>query len=394
MANDGGGGKAGDGEAEGDAAAPEQHGTEVAQENAAPPDGHDENEGARLLDEGAALIEKAFADAQKKLPRIYERFREAGMTGNNLRLRMLQLAEMEIEEELLIRAIFEDGPRPEDSLALVQSPSREPARQRLEIIKHSIVRWYRRHGLLKRLAYLLGWAAALLGPTIHYGGTWIGFVGVAIVAVVRLVAAWRDFDPKHIPILEENHEQRQLSLEGLLHTLQQWMREKPTKREIAQYQRRVLELINSYVRDHRSDMKQRKIFTNLLVQKGASVMVLARSEYNRKVPEFYTPDEVSFAWQALQTGEAQVTGNVYGDAPTTRVGKRYASILVLPVKFEHETVGVVSIDSEAKYHFDNVFHALQNELGPYVQLLAITLAADHPVPRNKDQDDGGQTADS
>jgi hypothetical protein len=140
-------------------------------------------------------------------------------------------------------------------------------------------------------------------------------------------------------------------------------------------------LIAGYVRDHRSRFGSREILANLLVGDGNGVVVVARSDGLRPVPQRYTREQCALVAQAFETGEAKITGDLYSDFPNTLPGKKYCSIVVLPVWFRGVVVGVVSNDSREKYHFHLDFDDLQVHLLPYVQLLAVGLSKLHDTDR-------------
>jgi GAF domain-containing protein len=146
----------------------------------------------------------------------------------------------------------------------------------------------------------------------------------------------------------------------------------------------VLHLIASYVRDHRSDLKGRRVFVNLLVRSAERIDVIARSDAKRPLPQSYGPEECSIACAAIDTGAPQVTGDVYRDAPKTKEGKPYKSILALPIILERQVLGAVSIDSKEPYHFEGHVEDLEVQLAPYVQLLAPTLVVAAAVAKDHD----------
>jgi hypothetical protein len=105
-------------------------------------------------------------------------------------------------------------------------------------------------------------------------------------------------------------------------------------------------------------------------------VVIGRSDGIRPVPQRYTREQCTLVARAIETGEPQITGDLYDDFPNTVPGKKYSSILVLPVWFRGGVVGAVSIDSQEKYHF-HLDYDLPVHLSPYVQLLAVGLPNAH-----------------
>lgn len=324
-------------------------------------------------------IKEMIASANARLPRVRSLLEKDGITGDLLDARVLQLAVMPYTEDAILSYLVD---KPPETTELATVEKQHPLwRRRAAIVKHSIIRWWNKERAINRLLYILGWGLALIGPTIQKGFTWSGITGIVIVAILRIRASLGDLDYKEKPVVDANQRRRQLKLEALIDRMQRWSLRKPrrklTSEELFDFRRDVLDLINSHVRDHRSDTKGTQIYTNLLVRRGGGVTVIARSDLVRPVPELYTPEECSLAWKTLTTGTPEYSGDIYKDAPRTRPGKRYNSVLVLPVKQADKILGAVSIDSEARYHFDSVFASLHAELAPYVQLLAIALAEDH-----------------
>jgi signal transduction protein with GAF and PtsI domain len=83
---------------------------------------------------------------------------------------------------------------------------------------------------------------------------------------------------------------------------------------------------------------------------------------------------------------------VYLDAPKTKQGKPYKSILALPIIFEKRVLGAVSIDSKESYHFEGHVDDLEVQLAPYVQLLAPTLARDVALAEQRHHDHANNSA--
>ena len=61
------------------------------------------------------------------------------------------------------------------------------------------------------------------------------------------------------------------------------------------------------------------------------MVVISRSDGVRPVPQTYARDQCILVARAIETGEAQLTGDLYVDFPETVPGKKYNSILVLAV---------------------------------------------------------------
>jgi transcriptional regulator with GAF, ATPase, and Fis domain len=141
---------------------------------------------------------------------------------------------------------------------------------------------------------------------------------------------------------------------------------------VREYQREVLWLIASYVRGYRFDKKGRIIFANLLVPDGDHLVVVARDREHRKPTARY-PRDGMIVDEVFQTGDATITGDLYIDYPATDRGKKYHSILVLPVRYNDRVLAAVSIDSSRKHDFDVGFRDLVECLQPYVALLGWTV---------------------
>ncbi|MEO8844578.1 MAG: GAF domain-containing protein [Kofleriaceae bacterium] len=274
------------------------------------------------------------------------------------------------------------GPVSDEELQLIISappPSlvaktKRHIRRELTIRWHQIVRAWSFEHPVKRLIYAVAylWLPVKAALRLGFGLHEIIAAGILIVAKGRKVLM--DFDPDHIKAIRRNYSERKLQLVSLLHTVQQWKLVEPNDREVLKFQTDALVLIASYIRDHRSDVKGKKLFANLLVKDGIEhVKVIARADNNRPIGQRYTRDECTLVWGAFESRSAQMTGNLQEAIPSTPLDKKYKSILTLPIIFRDEVVGVVSIDSEEKYHFDGYFEELPTHLGPYVQLLASSL---------------------
>lgn len=189
-------------------------------------------------------------------------------------------------------------------------------------------------------------------------------------AAVGLWKLIRELRPGHMELIQQNYLTRKLRLNALI---QDFQRQRVMRtEEIQRFRGETLALIASYVRDHRLDKKGTQIFANLLIEDGDDLLVVARDQPHRQASAKY-PKAKLLAWTALSSGIPQSTGDVYEDYPGTPEGKPYRSILVIPVRLGDRVVGVVSIDSSRRYHFELYADELVQGLTPFVSLLAWTL---------------------
>jgi hypothetical protein len=302
----------------------------------------------------------------RPLPRVEAALREAGYSDVERQEWLERLQGMhELEEDEMIALIREEHFAPATASYL---------QRQINIWRHELARWWNHRNPLIRLIYGVGWMSVLIGAAAKSGLSVFGYVSAGVVLLIKVWNAFKEFDPKHLPLLKRTGAERQLLLEKLLHTTQIWLAETPKTREVVDFQEDALHLVASYVRDHRSDLNRKKIFVNLLVREGDELVVIARSDPQRPIPQRYKAEECQLMWNAITTGVTQFTGDLYADCPKTPKGKPYRSVLAIPIKLDKRVVGGVSVDSAAKYHFDRYVDELQTELAPYVQLLAVTLA--------------------
>jgi hypothetical protein len=143
-----------------------------------------------------------------------------------------------------------------------------------------------------------------------------------------------------------------------------------------------LDLIVSYVRGHRSDLENIKIFASLMVEEGENLVVMHRdSDSNENLDAGPYLKKNMLAWRAMQESTPRVSGNIQKDFPGTPSGKRYKSVLCLPVLTDDKAdptktvaVGVVSVVSSEPYHFDTHENDLDTRLMPYMRLIALALS--------------------
>lgn len=224
-----------------------------------------------------------------------------------------------------------------------------------------------------------GWKAQLLQtvaqvvlvalPAIGMGWKY-GFYYTGAWALFWFYRSWAQSTPRALAMLNRNDAERQLQLGSLIEML---LRNDLAPAEVRAFQQRALQLIVSYVRDHRSDLSATEIFANLLVEDGVDMRVVARDRQHR-VTSLRHPKKDSIAWKAVSTGEIQFTGDVYHDYPTTLPGKPYRSILAIPVVLDGKVLGTVSIDSSREHHFDGAVDRMAQHLLPFVTLLSWTLS--------------------
>ena len=202
-----------------------------------------------------------------------------------------------------------------------------------------------------------------------------GAIYTAIWLIVAAAKAWRELSPRNLQMFQKNYLERKLTLYRLMQRLEG--SGEMTRTEVRDFQEHALRLIASYVRDYRADINGTQIFANLLVSQGDSLVVIARDQPHpgRSTPAA-SPKAHMLASRALETGQYQVTGDVYADFSQTPPGKPYSSILAIPVQHERACLGVVCIDSSRRYHFDLQAETLVKYIYPYVGMLAWTLKAD------------------
>lgn len=296
--------------------------------------------------------------------------REAGFDEAKIKMWLVRLLPIADQQALMtIAAPGEDVPVPVSA-----------SKRQLVIWRHQLSHWWNHRNPIVRLIYAGAWGTLLWGAVANSGlGVW-GILTGSIVVVMKLRFVLGERDPKHMPLFQRSLNERNLILQTLLERLQSWRTTRPTADAVREFQRDALRMIASLVRDHRSDLEGKRVFVNLLIRDGDEVVVIARAA-TRPVPVRYTREECSIAWHAFEKGVPHMTGDLYAEEKGTALGKKYNSVLALPVKFRDEVIGVVSIDSELHHHFHSYFDDFQNLLGPYVQLIASSLLEDHDRPQ-------------
>lgn len=245
-------------------------------------------------------------------------------------------------------------------------------RRQIAIFWNGIVAWALAPGWLTKLLLTAGSVGLLVWPIVKQGG-WKQPAGyICVWSLIAVWKAYRELSPKNMQLIQRNYLARKL----MVYRIVREMERAPlmSHAEVATYQQEVLHLIATYVRDHRADTKGIQIFANLLVEDGDCIRVVARDRLHRE-SSVLLPKRGSLAWAALKTGEPKLTGDVYADYPETATGKPYRSILVIPVRRGPKVLGVVSVDSARRYHFDREMKNLVEYLSPYVAFLAWTIEA-------------------
>ena len=330
------------------------------------------------LKQAVKEVEKELKDAEKDFvkqvlaakPELVQTLRDAGFDNARIEKWVAELALMSGLTETDMVRIAEPIAAPPVPVSA--------ARRQLTLWRHQISHWWHHGKGLRRLIYGSGWTILLYQAVTKSALGWVGWALGLLVLGMKLRVVVGEMDPKHLPMLQRTLDERQILLKKLLHTLQLWGDTKPHDHELEAFQVDCLKLIVSLVRDHRSDLRGKQIFANLLVRRGADrVFVIARADDTREVPKEYAQQQVTVAWEAFVTGLPHMAGDLYAEAPSTTPGKSYHSVLAIPVKLQNEVLAVVSIDSEMKHHFHKYFDDLQTLLGPYVQLLASALTQDH-----------------
>ena len=258
----------------------------------------------------------------------------------------------------------------ETTISLRQTRSlKQRCGRRLLIWRHGIVAWvmapaWTTKVLLALASFgLLGWPVYEKGwkHSIPYTCVWIG---------VGIWKGWRELSPKNMQLLQRNYIQRKLMLTRAIQDLQRAQDMSPS--QVARFQQETLQLIAAYVRDHRLDTRGTTIFVNLLVEDGDDLVVVARDRDHR-IGNARSKKWGMQCYAAISTGAPQLIGDLYAEVPDAPPGKPYRSILAIPVRYEGQILGAVSIDSSRRYHFDREFRDLVEYVQPYVSLLAWTL---------------------
>jgi hypothetical protein len=246
--------------------------------------------------------------------------------------------------------------------------------------REGVAAWFRRryYGMALRVRSGIWWSRAvataasfglLAGPVLAKGLTW-SIPYFAVWCLVGIYNAYNSLIPANMKPLQKNYLARKLRHYKAIRLMEQ--RDTMTANEVRQFQEEVLHLIASYTRDHCGDTAGTQVFANLLIEEGDHLRVVARDQAHREHSTTHRKQD-TLAYQVFQTGEPQATGDVYVDFPNTPAGKPYNSILAIPVRFGDAIVGVVSVDSSRKYHFDPDPVILTTYLAPYVGLLGWTL---------------------
>lgn len=236
--------------------------------------------------------------------------------------------------------------------------------------------WVSRGGGLA-VAKRSGYVAAYLAFPLHSALTvgWSKFTVLTFLAWLgsMVVKAWNAHGPENLTVMTKNYRQRKYALRNQIVAMHRMHEMGP--QEVLAFREETLRIIALYVRDHQADWDGTKIFVNLLVEDGDDLVVIARNEPHRSPLARYPKAQMA-ATDAFVRGDFVVIGDLRSVHPA-QTGKKYCSILVLPIFLGPKIVGAVSLDSEVRYHFDGLERTLWDGLLPYIALLAWTLAPRH-----------------
>ena len=257
----------------------------------------------------------------------------------------------------------------ESAVELVPPTSWSRLRRHIRVCRFRLGHWAGQGPVWERLLYTAVYLSLPLAAATQMGWNWKTISAFLGVLLFRGVKAYRDNSPRHMQQLAQGYLARKLLLYRLVQDVPRAAQ--MNAHEISRFQREVLHLIATYVRDHRRDVGAKLIFANLLTGVGDEMVVIARDQSHRIGGARY-PKAQMIAARALETGKTQLVGDLYAEWPDTVGDKPYRSVLAIPVFLGDRAVGVVSVDSSLPWHF----HAdpnLANYLMPYVGLLAWTL---------------------
>jgi len=252
--------------------------------------------------------------------------------------------------------------------------ARRGLRRRTTVAFHGFKAWAFAPGWPLQLT-LTGASVGLLMFPLWVVGWKYGVLGTLLWVTVAAAKAWRELSPKNMQLFQRGYLHRKLLLYKLLQQM-----EGPTNAsllDVRMFQQDALSLIANYVRDHRADVKGTVVFANLLIPAAddpESLVVITR---DREHLDRQTPSKVAIAdtvvGEAFTAGREVICGDIYKEFPDTVPGKPYRSVLAIPVKRRGRILGVVSIDSSRRYHFDGDAENLTSYVNPYIALLAWTL---------------------
>ena len=102
-----------------------------------------------------------------------------------------------------------------------------------------------------------------------------------------------------------------------------------------------------------------------------TLMVIARSSDSRDVGLLY-PKEGMLAWDAIERGQVQVTGDVTEEYEGFEA-KPYRSVISFPILVEGKAVAAVNVDHAFRFLFLERGLLFQTNLRPYLRLVALSL---------------------
>ncbi len=225
--------------------------------------------------------------------------------------------------------------------------------------------------------FLLNTGIVLFPVLIAYRNGWpyaIHFFAIYLLMIA--LKRKRDFSPANSTLRQEGSAERKIHVAAAVMLLDTRMRAASplTQADKDQIRSHALDAIVSFVRSHRSDIDQVKIFANLLVEDGGNLVILRRdSECKRELRSY--PKGALVAARVLEKGTISGSGLLSHEFPETPRNKPYQSVLAIPILplTNEKPLGVVSIDSSEPFHFNTHENTLETALLPYTRLLALTL---------------------
>jgi hypothetical protein len=278
------------------------------------------------------------------------------------------LSEQDIEE-------FVSAPNPSTHLRVIAD-----ARKRSKLIWYRIVHWYQHRSLLERVIYMLAYLYLPYKSASALGWSWKAIGALVFLIVLQGRKAWKEFAPSSSLLVHQNYLERKLRLTRILEEMRR--ADDMSELQLERFREDVLALVTNYVRSYRFDLRGKKIFANLLIPAGDELVVVARNERHRVVGARYRKEDL-LAGRVFDSGELQVSGNIHQEFPWCKALKKYKSVMALPIWFESRLVGVLTIDSQLEYHFDDEAENLFYYLGPYLSVLGWTLSGRHAIDRKK-----------
>ncbi len=252
----------------------------------------------------------------------------------------------------------------------------------LDLRKRYAGRWRRSFALLGVQSFLVLMPNLIIHPQLTRRS--IGLLVLAVLAANTFLRL--EVNAIQSQKINESKNDRKIRTAGIIDKLSlMFPKISMSQSELRQLRNEILHAITSSVASSLG-MEAGGFMGSLLIRTPSALdqtlTVIARSDPSREIGIVY-PKEGMLAWEAIERGQVQITGDVTEEFDGFD-SKPYNSVISFPIMVAGNTIAAVYVDQAFRYLFLDRGLLFQTNLRPYLRLIALSLdnvAETQPEPK-------------